>query len=184
MSKQTGEQCRQRPVRGGTVCRFHGGKAPQVQAAAEQRQQEAAAGQELAKLWVGLEQARAVTDPVDSMARLAGALEQFLDVVGAKVNALQNLEAGTSLSQLRGEVVLWERTAAMLGRLLDAMARLGIAERAIELEQARVEVVVAAFVAGLGELDLVPSDADRALRAFLVGIGVSPDAVVAGEVTS
>ena len=30
-SKQTGAPCRQRPAAGHPVCRFHGGKAPQVQ---------------------------------------------------------------------------------------------------------------------------------------------------------
>lgn len=171
-------------MRGQRVCKMHGGKSKGAVEAAEQRQQQAAADQELAKLWVGLGDAKAVTDPVDSMARLAGALEHLLDRVGAKVNDLEHLEAGTGLSQLRGQVVLWERTAALLARVLDAMARLGIAERAIELEQARVEVVVAAFAAGLAELDLVPADQDRALRAFLLGIGVPADVlVVAGEVT-
>ncbi len=29
-SKQTGERCKQFAIRGGTVCRFHGGRAPQV----------------------------------------------------------------------------------------------------------------------------------------------------------
>lgn len=33
-SKQTGEPCRVPAIPGGTVCRFHGGKSPQVQAAA------------------------------------------------------------------------------------------------------------------------------------------------------
>lgn len=42
-SKQTGERCGLAPVPGARVCRFHGGGAPQVQAAAERRQQEAAA---------------------------------------------------------------------------------------------------------------------------------------------
>lgn len=36
-SKQRGAQCRQRAIAGGTVCVYHGGKAPQVQHAAEER---------------------------------------------------------------------------------------------------------------------------------------------------
>jgi hypothetical protein len=38
-SKQTGQRCAQRPIPGGTVCRFHGGAAPQVQRTARQRLQ-------------------------------------------------------------------------------------------------------------------------------------------------
>lgn len=41
-SKQTGKQCGARPIPGGTVCRWHGGAAPQVQKAARQRILEAA----------------------------------------------------------------------------------------------------------------------------------------------
>ena len=36
-SKQRGTQCRQYPIPGGTVCVYHGGKAPQVQAKALDR---------------------------------------------------------------------------------------------------------------------------------------------------
>lgn len=42
-SKQTGKPCQLPPIPGGPVCRFHGGKAPQVKAAAERRLQEEAA---------------------------------------------------------------------------------------------------------------------------------------------
>jgi hypothetical protein len=36
-SSRTGEPCQHFPIRGGTVCRVHGGSAPQVQKAARQR---------------------------------------------------------------------------------------------------------------------------------------------------
>ncbi len=36
-SKQRGERCLNRPIPGGTVCRFHGGKAPQVVRSAKLR---------------------------------------------------------------------------------------------------------------------------------------------------
>lgn len=36
-SKQSGERCKRRPVRGAAVCTMHGGKAPQVQLKAAQR---------------------------------------------------------------------------------------------------------------------------------------------------
>lgn len=36
-SKQSGKRCKRRPIPGGRVCVMHGGKAPQVQLAAEER---------------------------------------------------------------------------------------------------------------------------------------------------
>ena len=36
-SKQTGNPCKQPAIKGGTVCRYHGGAAPQVIAKAEER---------------------------------------------------------------------------------------------------------------------------------------------------
>jgi hypothetical protein len=42
-SSRTGKPCKKDAIKGGTVCSTHGGKAPQVKAAAERRQQEAAA---------------------------------------------------------------------------------------------------------------------------------------------
>lgn len=36
-SSQSGKPCRNRPIAGGTVCRFHGGAAPQVRAKALER---------------------------------------------------------------------------------------------------------------------------------------------------
>lgn len=42
--KKNGERCRRAPIKGGTVCPKHGGKAPQVRAAAQRRLLEATDG--------------------------------------------------------------------------------------------------------------------------------------------
>lgn len=180
-SKQTGEQCKQRPVQGGTVCRFHGGSAPQVKAAAEQRDLEQKADAEVRKLWVGLDQATPVKDPVASLERMAGALESAVDMVGAKVNDLGNLAGGTGLTQLRGEVVLLERLLGQLRQALDAMARLGIAERHVELEQERAQLVTAGVLAVLELMHrelpggLSPDLRSAALQVFITAIGRGPE---------
>lgn len=170
-----GEPCGRAPIKGGTVCPTHGGRAPQVKAAAEQRQLEEKATGELVKLWVGLDAAMPVKDPVASLERLAGALEAAVDVVGAKVNALGQVAGGTGLTQMRGEVVLLERLLGQLRQSLDAMARLGIAERHVELEQERAQLVTTAFLAALAAVSLVPADRDLMLRTFLVAIGRGPE---------
>lgn len=175
-----GEPCGRAPIKGGSVCPTHGGRAPQVKAAAEQRQLEDKAGRELAKIWAGLDQAVPVTDPVASLARLAGALEQAVDKVGAKVNGLGHIGGGAGLTQMRAEVVLLERLLGQLRQALDAMARLGIAERHVELEQERAQLVSSAFLAALGVVSLLPADRDAMLRAFLSGIGRGPEVLEQG----
>jgi hypothetical protein len=166
---------------GQRVCKMHGGKSPGARENAEQRELEAKAAAEVDRLlWRGLANATPVKDPVASLERLAGALEQAVDVVGAKVNDLGNLAGGTGLTQMRGEVVLLERLLGQLRQALDAMARLGIAERHVELEQERAQLVTAAFLAALAAITLLPADRDLMLRTFLQGLGRGPELVEAG----
>lgn len=180
-AKGTGERCRRSAVIGGTVCPMHGGSAPQVRAKAEQRVLEEQASVEVRKVWAGLGSAPEIKDPVGSLARLAGALEQAVDVVGEKVNDLGSVAAGTSMQALRGEAVLLERLLGQLRQTLDAMARLGIAEKHVELEAERAQLVTSAFMSALGAVVLLPADRDVMLRAFLSGLGRGADVDAAGQ---
>jgi hypothetical protein len=178
-----GLPCGIRAIKGGTVCHRHGGAAPQVRAAADERVLEAKADAKVRELWPGLAAASPVKDPVSSMERLAGALEQMLDTVGAKVNAIDHVAAGTGLTQLRGELVLLDKVAGHLRQLLEVMARLGIAERHLALEQERANVVVAAFLAALDVAGLAPGVRSLAVDRFLERLGdLVPADVVRGEV--
>lgn len=180
-SKRSGERCKRAAIVGGTVCSMHGGKAPAVAAAAEQRELEKAADAEIAKIWPGLVSMAPVTDPVDLLARTAGALEQMADVVGARVNDLNGkVGAGTGLQQLRAEVVLLDRVLDKVLKASEALARLGIEERVVELEQGRAQLVISALQSALAVLELLPADRDLAVRTFLVSLGVSGD-LVQGE---
>lgn len=183
MSKQTGEQCRQRPIPGGKVCRFHGGSAPAVKAAAEQRQLEQAAESAIKEmLWVGLDNATPVKDPVALLERLAGSLEQMTDVVGKRVNDLEGrLGGGEHLTQLRAEVVLLEKLLGHLHRVGTDMARLGLAERHVELQQAHAEIVIAAFRAAVAAISVPPADREVLVSTFLRGIGVPVAELEAGR---
>lgn len=66
------------------------------------------------------------------------------------------------------------------------MVRLGIAERHVELENVRAQLVTAAFLAALAvhgnRVTLPPTDRDLVVRAFLDGLGTTggPDAIVDG----
>lgn len=176
-----GRPCRNRPIRGGTVCSTHGGSAPQVKAAAEQRQVEAAAEASLTKIWPGLSAERRVTDPLAALEQLAGALQHMVEQVGVKVNGIQNYATGKDMAQVRAEIVLFERLLKTLQATLRDMASLGIAERYVELEKAKVEMVTAALLSALDGAGLEQGVRDVVVAGFLAGLGRGP--VVAGEVT-
>lgn len=79
-SSQTGNPCRNNAIDGGTVCRMHGGSAPQVKQAALERIRAAAfdAAGELARLAVGAE----------SEAVRVSAIKDLLDRAGLNAKLL------------------------------------------------------------------------------------------------
>lgn len=149
-SKRSRERCKRAPVVGGTVCAMHGGKAPQVKAAAEQRQADAKAEDAIRKLWPGLATVEPVRDPFDLLARTAAALEHMAEATGTRVNELQGkVGTGEHLAQLRAEVVLLDKLLDKLLRAGDRMASLGIASRAVEVQQGQADLMLAWLRAGL-----------------------------------
>ncbi len=77
-AKSTGVTCGNPPLPGGNVCAFHGGKAPQVEAAAARRVLDALVGPALAKLREILDD-----DETPPQVRLA-AVRDILDRTGFK----------------------------------------------------------------------------------------------------
>ncbi len=80
-SKTTGNQCRQPPIPGGTVCHYHGGNAPQVRAAALRRLT-SARDKALARLTEQLEPSAEF--PIDP-----GTLLSIVDKLTAKIELLE-----------------------------------------------------------------------------------------------
>lgn len=84
--------------------------------------------------------------------------------------------------RVRGLAALEAEWRDRVVRFAKAAHDMGIAERVVELEQQKAQLVVSAFMGALGVLDLLPAARDEALRAFLAGLGRGE--VVAGEVTA
>lgn len=143
-SSRTGQPCRKAPVKGATVCATHGGRAPQVVAAAARRAEEERIDGEARKL---LDQADAdpLVDTVAALQRLAGRVQAAVDTIGGRVNDLQQLRFtdAKESEQLRSEVAIWERLLGRLHTLLVDMTRLGIEDRHVRA----AERVAAAFIA-------------------------------------
>lgn len=182
-SKRSGGPCGMWPLRGQRVCKIHGGGSPQALAAAETRMAEAAAQAVVEKqLWSGVDKAVAVSDPVQALSLLAGAL---LDMVNSdsdltrRINELKTLEAGDSLSQVRGVLLLWDKVVGHSRGLLTDLARLGLAERGVRLEEGRAGLVVSAVQVGLDAVELSPDQRRVFTEAFL---GVLRPGLAAGVV--
>lgn len=166
---------------------MHGSGTQAAKDKAAEVVQQQAADAEVSKLWVGLANAPRIEDPVEAMARLAGSLEVLLDKVGEKVNQITALAAGPQLGQIRGELVLLERVAALLARLLDAMARLGIEERKVQFQQDQAAALVAAYRVGLAAIPssvLSPGDLELMAIAYMRALGWEPEALEAGRAAS
>lgn len=168
-------------MRGQRVCKMHGGKSRGAVERAEQREAEAKAEAAIAELVPLLAAATPASDPIDMLARMLTVLEQMHDRVAVRVNELQGRVAtGKDLAQVRAEAVLLERLQERIVRGAGKLADLGIAERHVELEQERAQLVTSAFLAALGVVSLLPADRDAMLRAFLVGIGRGPEVLEQG----
>jgi hypothetical protein len=184
--KRQGEGTCARPAGWGTShpgvgrCKLHGGSTQSHDAAAQTQQAETV----VRKLWAGLEDASPVKDPVDALGRLAGALEQLVDEAGARVTDLKNVAGGEHLTQLRAEVVLFERALGHLRQLLVDMARLGIASRAVEVQQGQADQMLgwlrAGFEAGAAA-GMTRVQLDAVMGGFLEAMRRSRASVVVGE---
>lgn len=175
-AKGSGQRCKRAAIPGGTVCAKHGGSAPQVRAKAQERQLEQAAGELLAKI-IWNPDAAPVTDNVGEMRRLAGAMKQAVDVLGARLNGEVCEHCGRGADPLDGPTGrAWVNVLRELRQLLEGMERLGLAERQVELQQDQAQLVTGAFLGALSVVaDLLPADRDAMVRAFLAGLGRGPE---------
>lgn len=150
-SKRTKKPCGNSPMHGSTVCRMHGGGTPQARAKARQRQVETAARKQLAQLDVA-----PVSDPLTTLAELAGQALAFKDVLADRVNEIKAIRYRDhkGAEQLRSEVALWERALDRCERFVSAMAKLNIDERLAKVSEQQAAMLTDALAAALGEMGL------------------------------
>jgi len=88
-----------------------------------------------------------VDNPVIELSRMAGILRDAFEAAGARVNALTSLSVETRAGgeQLRGELVIWEKLIGHLRSTLVDMAKLGLDERLVRLEEKRADLVAEAL---------------------------------------
>lgn len=149
-AKGTGEGCRKDAMKGGTVCRSHGGAARQVKAAAAVRVSEADALATLTRMEIA-----PVDDPLHELALLAGEALQWKQLLRTVVSDLASLGyAGATGEQVRASVQLYAASLDRLEKILVSIARLRIDERLAAISERQAEVVIAAINAGLDAANL------------------------------
>lgn len=164
-SQQSGQRCKRAAVPGTHVCSMHGGKIPQVQAAAERRLLEAETARQVGEL---LEELAPDAEDVDGVTglievlRRTWAMRRMLELCVAELTSApgggglvgpDHLGDGRphALVNLLGE---WtDRHAKVSKMAIDA----GLDERRVKAEERQVEAVAQLVMAALSELG-VPMD--------------------------
>ena len=171
---RSGARCRAYAVEGMTVCRMHGGSAPQARRAAERRRAEAQATALLELVWDP--SAAPVPDPVSALQRLAGRLEHAANVLGARVDTT-SLDGPTGLA--------WARVVRELRQALEGMERLNLADRAVQVQEGQAGLVLswlkAGFVAG-SAAGVSREGLDAVMAGFLEALRGHRRDLVSGEV--
>lgn len=145
-AKTENRRCINPPMKGGKVCRKHGGAAPQVRAAAQRRllTQEAEADAEAILARQGL---APVADPYDALSRLANEMLALKSAWASRVNALSSIrvESEMGFETAKLEIGAYERALGMAARVLEVLAKLNLDERRVRITEAIGEQVTAAI---------------------------------------
>jgi hypothetical protein len=147
---------------GATVCSMHGGKAPQVIAAARSRVAEADAVRQLRA-----EGYEPTVNPVEELLSLGAEVTALKDVLRARVADLSDVEWVTSsklaVEDVRAVVSAYERALDRCERTLTNMLRLDLEQRRIHLAERDAEMIWRAIGAGLAAIGA--SDHAQTFRA-------------------
>jgi hypothetical protein len=157
------ETCRQWPMRGGTRCRNHGGASPQAKAKAADNlavtRAERFADRYLRKIEIV-----PVTNPLEELAKLAGIAVAWQQVMQKLVDDLDQLRyRAIDTEQVRGEVLLFERSMDRAASVLAMMAKLDIENRLVKITDRQAEAVEKALLAAMYEMRIDPERMEPAM---------------------
>lgn len=188
-SKQTGQRCKNAPIPGGTVCRFHGGGTKQAKAAAAARLTEQAATEQVARLG-----ARKDIHPIEALLDLVHWTAGEVDYWRAQVVALEDgqlvwgttshregtgpegpVDVTTDEAKPHVAYVMLERSSDRLAAYSAAALKAGVDERRVALAEHQGKALADVIRRILDQLDL--SDE----QAMLVGTVVPQELRRLGE---
>jgi hypothetical protein len=162
--RNDGKPCGLWPRRGATVCRRHGGSAPQVKKAAERRQAVVKA-QVTAASWVK----GPVQNPLEEFPKLVGRVLGFTEFLETQVELLDEKitisgfdKFDTEYEQVKAVVDLYTRLLSESRRVLADYARLQIDDRLAAITQAQADLVKRVIEGLLDDLELSQEQRARA----------------------
>lgn len=168
-AKRTGVRCTKWPVKGATVCPSHGGKAPQVKAAAARRVVE---GQAL-KAVSALGRWGPVTDPLSALADVAGEVTAVKDFLRGLVEQIVERQSDPlrvpddkGAEQMRAEFTAYMAMLNTTVGTLATIAKLNIDERMARIDEARAEMIREALRRAFAEAGLAGEQQTKGLAAF------------------
>jgi hypothetical protein len=140
--EETGErrQCKNPAIRGATVCRMHGGSAPQVRNAADQRVDEAIANAKIAQ-FLSTHQIEPVENPLEALRELAGEIVAVKGWLRDQVTHLEH-ESSVQGEQIAAVMQLYSNFLDKSERVLVNIAKLNIDERLSHIQHAQAQIMV------------------------------------------
>lgn len=160
VSRRTGNPCRSYAVKGTTVCRKHGGSAPQIKKAAKLNYAryvvQEKVRREVGALAVDVPIESRVTDPLIELQRLTTEAIHFKDVLGKMVNELKDIERITTdgAVNIRAAVQLYGEAMDRTAKFLDMAMKHDIAGKIVQIEAAKVYAISAAISRALASAGL------------------------------
>lgn len=109
-----------------------------------------------------------VTDPYAELARLGGIARNALHVAGGKVNDLERWHDTDDDGRrtLKSEIQLWTQLMKFSESVLTNLAKLGIEDRLVKVEEARAVILARCLDAALAAVALPPATRDAIESAF------------------
>ena len=160
-------------MKGQSVCRSHGGAAPQSRAAAARRRAE----EQAAAVLAARRQVLPIHEPLEELARVAGEIVTLKEYLREQVDALNGVLTYSYTSgglsgfeqareDVRATVAAYERALDRTVRVLAAMAKLDLNGRLLALRTHQAETVVTAIEAALATAAL-PGETVRHIKAAI-----------------
>lgn len=163
-TRSDGEHCKAWAIKGASVCRVHGGSAPQVKAAAAVRVVEQKA---VAVIRKHFDARTPVTDPLAAIAEVAGEMVAVKDWLRQRVEAIQAQQMrvetfGQQAEQMRAEFQAYVGMLASCSKVIGDIARLNIEERMARVTELQAAAIISALDRTLAELGISGEQATKA----------------------